>query len=217
MHPALHKSVNVSNVVGLLSLITLLFISSLTNAQTIPGTIAIDDGAKIWIEGTAGPVNFRCEAQEISGSGIINNTINPKASVQDSGKVRISVSLPVTSLDCGKDAMNADMYNALKAEQHPQISYKLLEATLTDGEPSNGWLNIYTQGVMEIAGVRDTTEISIRGKVIGEQQFRVTGDKKIHMDTYDIEPPSKMFGLIRASKKLRVLFDVTVTLQDKGQ
>jgi hypothetical protein len=32
------------------------------------------------------------------------------------------------------------------------------------------------------------------------------------MDTFEIKPPSAMFGLIRADKDLRVHFDVTVTL-----
>jgi len=200
-------------VIGFLSLITLLFIPVLSNAQTIPGTISIDKGAKIWIEGTAGPVSFSCRAQEVSGKGAIHNTTKPEASVQDSGRVRISVSLPVTSLDCGKKAMNSDMYNALRSKQHPRISYQVLEASLVEGQQPQNWMNIHTRGIMEIAGSRDTTDVFVRGKIIGQDQFQVTGHKQIHMDSYQIEPPSKMFGLIRASKELQVLFDVTVTLQ----
>lgn len=185
-------------------------------AQPIQGNIAIDEGGKLWIEGTAGPVNFKCRAEKLSGEGDIENATNPQSSVKGHGTVHISVTLPVKSLNCGKRAMNKDMYEALKSDSFPVISYRLLNATLTeaadDSLSGSGWMNIRTRGIMEIAGQQDTTTINVKGQVFGDNKFRVKGSKKIHMDTYDIEPPSTMFGLIRANKQLTVKFDVTVTL-----
>ena len=190
-----------------------------SGAQVIPGNITIDKGGRIWIEGTAGPVNFSCRAEQLSGQGEIDNAAEPKATVTEDGRIDISVSLPVKSLNCGKRAMNQDMYGALKAQKFPTISYQLLEASLIKQDDDSlseeeGWMNIQTRGVMEIAGVSDTTTVVVQGKVTGENKFHVRGSKDIHMDTYNIDPPSKMFGLIRASKDLTVYFDVTVTLHD---
>jgi hypothetical protein len=189
----------------------------LSGAQGIPSNISIDKGGRIWIEGTAGPVNFSCRAERLSGRGEIENVEEPKATVTEDGKVNISVSLPVKSLNCGKRAMNQDMYEALKAQQFSTISYQLLEASLISQDSdslSAGWMNIRTRGMMEIAGVIDTTTVIVKGKINDKNKFHVKGSKNIHMDTFNIDPPSKMFGLIRASKDLTVHFDVIVTLHD---
>lgn len=197
----------------------LLLIPVRSGAQSLPGQITIDEGGQIWIEGTAGPVDFSCRAKQLSGQGQINNTTNPKASVEEEGDVRISVILPVKSLDCGKRAMNNDMYDALKADKFPTITYQLLDASLVEGTnlSSNSWMDIQTRGIMEIGGVKDTTSVLVRGKIFAGNQFQVIGNKDIHMDTYNIDPPSKMFGLIRTSKDLSVHFDVTVTLENQNK
>jgi hypothetical protein len=190
--------------------------------QSLTGNITIKEGGHIWIEGTAGPVDFSCHAEKLSGHGKIENEQKPTTSVTGNGEINISVSLPVKSLNCGKRAMNNDMYGALKAEKFPFIHYRLLEASLTEGgsnTPIDGeqnWLNIRTRGIMEIAGVQDTTTVHVRGKVLGNNEFRVKGSKLIHMDTYSIDPPSKMFGLIRANKELTVYFDVAVALNNEA-
>lgn len=205
--------------IGVLLLSAILLLPRGSGAQSIPGHISIHEGGQVWIEGSAGPVDFSCRAKELSGQGQINNSTNPESSIEEKGKVRLSVSLPVKSLDCGKKAMNNDMYGALKADKHPSISYQLIEAKLVSSKEasSEGWLNIETRGIMEIGGVKDTTIVYVQGKTTGENSFQVKGRKDIHMDTYGIEPPSKMFGLIRANKNLRVHFDVTVKLQHPVQ
>lgn len=186
-------------------------------AQSVPGNISIDEGGELWIEGSAGPVDFSCDAEELSGSGNIENTANPASTVKGEGQVAISVSLPVASLDCGKRKMNRDMYEALKHDQFPVIRYRLLNAALVE-QPIDSvasedeWMTIRTHGIMEIAGVQDTTTFLVQGKIYDNDKFHVKGSKEIHMDTYDIEPPSTMLGLIRAKKRLMVYFDVTVTL-----
>jgi len=201
-----------------LTLLLTLAISFHSSAQSIWGDITIDRGAQLWIEGSAGVIHYKCEAEQILGKGKIENSEKPQSSVRAHGKVNLSVSLPVHSLDCGKRAMNNDMYNALKAEQFPSIHYKLLDAKLTEHQSAdtlNHWMDIRTRGVMEIAGVRDTTTIYVKGKVLGEKQFHVKGSKSLNMDTFNIKPPTAMFGLIRANKELVVHFDVTVTLGEE--
>lgn len=188
---------------------------SFAQSQPPAGTISIEKGGQLWIEGSAGLIDYRCTAEKLSGAGKINTPSNPASSVGAHGDVHISVVLPVESLNCGKRAMNKDMYEALKARSHPNIRFILLNA---DREKNNGtnedssWIFIRTRGLMEIAGVQDTTVLLVKGKVLSEKRFRVKGSKKIYMDTYNITPPSAMFGLIRADKELTVHFDVTVHL-----
>jgi len=182
--------------------------------------VTIEKGGKVWIEGEAGMISYQCNAENLSGVGRINNSqsTNSLSGVKKKdGDIEISVSLPVETLSCGKRAMDKDMYEALKSDSHPNISYKLLSAHLTDEEnDTTGWMNIHTRGIMEIAGVQDTTSFTVQGKLLSENRFQVKGSKHIHMDTYNIERPTAMLGLIKASKDLSVHFDVIVRLDDTG-
>lgn len=178
--------------------------------------VTIEKGGKVWIEGNAGMISFQCNAENLSGVGKINNTNNSLSSIEEEDReIEISVSLPVEALSCGKRAMDEDMYEALKSDSYPSISYKLLSAQLAEANSdTTEWMNIHTRGIMEIAGVRDTTSFVVQGKSMNNNRFQVKGSKKIHMDTYNIERPTAMLGLVKASKDLSVHFDVTVQLED---
>ena len=164
-------------------------------------------------------VDYTCRAEQLSGNGNIENASEPQQNIKGHGAVSIRVSVPVKSLECGKRAMNNDMYEALKADKYPSIHYQLLNATLVDSNRASskeepGWINIQTIGVLEIAGVKDTTQIFVRGRLLSKDRFRVRGSKGVSMNTYDIKPPTALLGLIKASSELTVNFDVTVRLNN---
>lgn len=202
----------------LLTLLIILTNISQSGAQSFPGKINIEKGGQLWIEGSAGRINFTCEAQELSGAGEIEDTKHPEANIRGQGNVTIAIALPVKSLDCGKRAMNKDMYEALKSDSFPDIQYQLLEANLSENadDTTANWMQISTRGIMAIAGVQDTTSFYVEGKLLDGNRFRVKGSKDIHMDTYDITPPRAMLGLIKADKNLTVHFDVTVKLNSRS-
>lgn len=181
--------------------------------------VTIEKGGKVWIEGEAGMISYQCNAENLSAVGKINNPNNSLNSInQEDGEIEISVSLPVEALSCGKRAMDKDMYEALKSENYPNINYKLLSAELADeNSDTTGWMDIHTRGIMEIAGVQDTTSFMVQGKLLNDNRFQVKGSKQIHMDTFNIERPTAMLGLIKASKDLSVHFHVTVQLEDTKQ
>lgn len=188
-------------------------------AQETPvGAIEIEEGGKVWIEGSASIVDYTCTARRLSGNGSIKNTRDPQQNIKGHGDVSVTVTIPVRLLDCGKKKMNNDMYEALKAEQHKSIIYQLIDAHLIEDDTAatgeDGWMDIKTTGMLEIAGVTNRTEVVVQGKLISEKRFRVKGSKQIDMEAYDIEPPTALLGLIKASNKLVVHFDVTVQLKN---
>ncbi|MCW9707295.1 YceI family protein [Fodinibius salsisoli] len=208
-------------VLRLFLALVFIMIGGAAAAQVTPqGSIEIEDGGKLWIEGSASIVDYSCNAEQLSGNGNIENTTEPQQNVQGHGAVSIEITIPVKSLECGKKGMNNDMYDALKAKQYQSIRYQLLSASLMQGDEAatadqeESWMNISTTGVLEIAGTQDTTQVIVAGHLISEERFRVKGSKKISMNTYNIKPPTAMFGLIKASSELTVHFDVTVRLKD---
>ncbi len=213
---------NTPNLILLLAVSLLALSPFPAGAQIVPqGTIEIEEGGELWIEGSASIVDYTCNAEELSGNGNIENTNRPQENVKGHGMVAITVSIPVTSLDCGKRAMNKDMYEALKADRFSTINFTLLDAVLVETDSTatasgyiEKWMNIRTTGILEIAGVKDTTDVFVNGWVMNNERFRVKGSKQISMKRFDIKPPTALLGLIKASSELTVHFDVTVRLKD---
>jgi len=48
------------------------------------------------------------------------------------------------------------------------------------------------------------------GNFLDDGRIRVTGKKEIKMTDYDVEPPTGLFGLVRAEDELTVHFDLYV-------
>ena len=218
LHPKPTYQISRLGMFPFIALVVLLvLIWGTAGAQITPaGAIEIEQGGQLWIEGSASVVNYTCRVEQLSGNGRIENTHHPQQNIKGHDAVSIQVNIPVKSFKCGKRAMNKDMYEALKAEDYPEIRYTLLAASLTDSsaDKSDFWMDIKTTGVLEIAGVKDTTQVNVKGRLISGDRFRVKGNKQISMKIYNIKPPSAMFGIIKASTELTVHFDVTVQLKD---
>lgn len=198
------------------SLLPILPLASPVNAQESKENMGIEIKGSLWIEGTAGIMDYRCNIRQLSQAYTLESSENPKAKASDPRNVTLSLTFPVTSFECERESMTRDLYEALKYDSFPTIRYELLKATLPEDSTktnSSAWIPVQTEGIMEMAGVRENTSFSIKGKVLGNRRYKVKGSKKIHMDTYDIEPPSKMGGLVTADKLLSVHFDVLVELQ----
>lgn len=183
------------------------------------GNIEIEPTGALWLEGSASVVDYRCYAESLAGSGKIENTTQPTQNVKGEGDVKVRVTIPVKALECGKSKMNRDLYNALKAEKHPRISYELLQADLlsqSTNPDSLGWMKIKTKGLLTIAGVTDTTDLVVEGQLVGQDRFRVKGVKPLNMHDFNIDPPTALMGLIKVNEKLTVHFDVSVHLNGQG-
>jgi len=186
-------------------------------AQSNMEPLDITMDGNLWIEGEAGMFNYECTIQQLSQASQITSAEKPRATIADSQNVGLAFTIPVTSFSCNKGSITENLYEALKYQSHPTISFRLMEANpkkeIADSL-SSSWIPINTHGIMEMAGVQEHTDFPIRGKALGEQRYQVKGHKKIHMDTYSIEPPSTMGGLVTADKVLSVYFDVVVEVKN---
>ncbi|MHB8336952.1 MAG: hypothetical protein ACYDEE_06025, partial [Ignavibacteriaceae bacterium] len=77
-------------------------------------------GSRLWIEGSSTINDFNCRARLVKGFAFIHSKDNlnekfSKGFKKDKDKDEVVVTVLVHSLDCGLDAMNEDMYRAMKA------------------------------------------------------------------------------------------------------
>ncbi len=178
-------------------------------------------GSKLWIEGTSTLNDFNCRATLIKGFAFLHSTVNLEEKLKENDESpqtddEVDVTILARSLNCGMDAMNQDMYNAMKADKYPSIHYSLIEAHIVDKD-SAGWSDLMTTGDLTIAGVTKTVDILVKVKRLRGGDFRLTGNKALSMKDYGIEPPNHLWGLIRAHDNFSVHFDLVVGYDEEDQ
>ncbi len=163
-------------------------------------------GSKLWFEGTSNIDEFTCSTHQVNGFAEIFNDqkLNPGSLKKD----KVIVTVLVHTLDCGKDMMNEDMYNAMKADKFPDIKYELIEAHLSPKPDSTNWFSMQTHGALYIAGEKNVVDIKFKVEKLTNGNFRLLGGIPLSMLDYGIVPPTHFFGLIKANKNLIVRFDL---------
>lgn len=205
----------------LILLLNLMFSHNMAGAQNLNGgnaePIHLSHDSRLWLEGVTNINNYSCAADTMSGFGKLEDVEKPQDSIERHGKVSINVEIPVYELDCGKRAMNNDMFEALQAKKHPRIMYSLEEAQFIDyaqDENNDEWMNIYTKGVITVAGVDKNIEVNILGRVLDNNRFHVKGEKELDMTEFGVSPPKALLGLIKAKENITIKFDVIVSLDE---
>ena len=107
------------------------------------------------------------------------------------------------TLKSGKKTMDNICYEALKAEDHPMITFSLLEVkSITNG---TGNYTITATGWMTIAGTKRVETITATGTV-SNGMIEFTGKHSMKMTDFDVEPPTALFGTLKTGDELEVVF-----------
>ncbi len=171
-------------------------------------------GSKFWIKGTSTINDFTCSTQKIVGYGSLSNSLDSLK--EDTEKTRLDTDkvviwIPVKSFDCGRNALNNDMYHAMKSDKYPEIYYVLTSAKLiTPYDSTDSTFVLESIGKLTISGKTNTVNIKINIHKLPNDELKLTGSLPISMHDYGIIPPTAFWGLIRAHDKLIIDFYLLV-------
>lgn len=101
--------------------------------------------------------------------------------------------------------MDKNVYEALKEEDHPEISYELKSTKYT--KASGQEYEITAIGDLTIAGQTKEVEITMNGE-FQDSMLKVEGSKSFNMSKFDVDPPTVMFGTIKTGDKITVDFSI---------
>jgi polyisoprenoid-binding protein YceI len=113
------------------------------------------------------------------------------------------VTIPVTSIKSEHAKMDKLMAEALKAKQHPEIRYELLEATPVTNPNA---FAMKTKGRLTIAGVTRELAMDIQGTRNADGRYVLTGQAPVKMTSFGIKPPVAMLGTIKTGDEVKVTF-----------
>ena len=173
--------------------------------------------SRLWIEGSSNVNQFECVAREYNGDATIRREISGGVeNFENDDQLSIRVEILVDAFECGRSRMNRDLRNALKSSSFPNITFIFGNAVQINSTPeSNGASRFEVSGILTVAGNTQNVTFELDGSFLDDGRIRVTGKKEIKMTDFDVEPPTGLFGLVRADDELTVHFDLYV-LEENG-
>jgi hypothetical protein len=117
------------------------------------------------------------------------------------------LTLPVTGFDCLNAMMTNDLRKTLKAKEFPNLRIHFLSL---EKYPALTGMQEAITGVVgvELAGV--IKKIEVRYKISTDNQgiVHLVGNQSIHFSDFNLIPPRKLGGMIRANDQLDVEFQI---------
>jgi polyisoprenoid-binding protein YceI len=105
------------------------------------------------------------------------------------------------------DALDKNMYKALKVDEFPDITFKLTKFDFS-GKPAGAAKAI---GVLKIAGVERQVTMDVTTKIDGEK-LDVQGRVDLLMTDFGIKPPTAMMGMLKTDPKVTVTFETVLAM-----
>ena len=161
--------------------------------------------SKITIAGTSNIHDYTATTTEAKVTKVQLGDAAPGAAFWDDvqkpgGLKAFEVTLPALTLKSTKDGLDKNMYKALKADKHPQITFTM---TRMEGEPGA----VKAIGTLNVAGVEREVTLPLKTARKGDS-LAVSGVLDILMTDYGIAPPKAMMGMVKADPKIKITFDV---------
>lgn len=125
-----------------------------------------------------------------------NNTVKLKG---------LELEIDVARVDCKKKIYNNNMYELLEADRYPTIAIDVLKLTAFD-DPAQDEIPVlgYFDVLVTIAGVTKEGRINLSILEKTEHSLHIAGDINLKMTDYNLEPPSKMGGMVKVKEDLLV-------------
>lgn len=185
-------------------------------------TLTVHAKSQFWIQGEATTHDFTCRVRRVEGRAELPPAEQavPSSGAQASrgdGSPDVIVRVPVQAFDCGGARMTRDLQETLKMEEHPEIRFELVHASVeTPSDLSGRWRVINALGALTIAGTKRLVRLEAKGHALDENRFRVRGCKPVRMSYFHIDPPTKAFGLVKVKDRVEVQFDLLAHTPDEA-
>ena len=189
--------------------------SALALAVTLTATtpraqspLAIDT-ARITIAGTSNVHDYTASTSDARVTRVQFGTVAPGTAFWDDvqkpgGLQAFDVVVAAVSLKSTKEGLDKTMYKALKVKEHAEIVFSLKRL---EGAPDA----LVAIGTLRIAGVEREVSLPLKTARKGAG-LSVTGEVGVLMTDYGIAPPKAMLGMVRADPKIKVTFEVLLSV-----
>lgn len=166
--------------------------------------------ARITIAGTSNIHAYTASTSAIRLTRVQLGSVTPSASFWDDvqkpgGITAFEIAIPAATLTSPKDGLDKNMHKALRAQEHADITFRLVRL-----EPTAAG-RVTAVGVLRIAGVEREITMALQ-TVRQESGLTVKGDVPLLMTDFGIKPPTAMLGMLKTDPKVTVSFEALLAV-----
>ena len=125
----------------------------------------------------------------------------------------VSLVVPINNLDCDNRRMNKDLRAALQADAFPDIRLDVFRIEMpwdvSDDAERNGRPRLILYGTMSLAGTSQEMTIRLTSWLDDMKRLHGQGSLEVRMTDFGIDPPTALFGLVKAHDDILIRFHLT--------
>jgi hypothetical protein len=175
-------------------------------AGALPENTPIRAESRVWITGASNLRRFRCRARDVEGSLVLRANATRSAVLSgENVSPEPSLRIVIDRVDCGIDAMNRHLRDALHGVAYPVIDFRLgtYEVDLTSATPVARIV-----GQVTIGGVQRPVAVTASVSADSLGAMHVQGTYGIQLRDFGVAAPRRFGGLLRVRDQVTVHFDV---------
>lgn len=184
----------------------LIFIFSSATAQDV--TLNLTDIQQFKIDGDSNVKTWDADITEAEGT-LIFSAVDELAldSLSSVSFKSMTITIPVSEIESGSGGLTKNMHKYLKEDDHPIITFNLTEVTSVELDGNSA--TIIADGVINAAGVDHSTTLNVDAVLNEDGTITFSGSQDLLMTSFNIDPPTAVFGTIRARDEIVILYSVT--------
>jgi hypothetical protein len=171
-------------------------------------TYTLQDSYEMRIDGDSNVKSWDAEVKEMDGELVLANTEDlTMETLAPEHFVSLSLNIPVENIESSSGGLTKNLQKYMKKDDHPYVTFMLSE--ITSIEKNEGTAQITATGVINAAGKDHNAEMTVEASMNDQGQFTFSGDTKLLMTSFDIDPPTAVFGTIRSKDEIIISFNTT--------
>lgn len=188
-----------------ITLALVVFLAATARAQSV-AELAVGNDSRVWIDGTTNINSWSCSATAVDATIAVDVAFKEDPDFPRYLK-SVQVRVPVTALKCGHAQMEKSLRRALKADDATRPSYITANfEAVPDGSDAASALTVNTVGALAIAGHENAVNMDVSTTRLADGTIEARGAVPILMSDFGIEPPTALFGALRAGNRVVVRF-----------
>lgn len=185
------------------TLFALLLTATAVNAQT---TYNASSESELSVEGTSNIRDWDGVATELSGALQLAEPVTSIEELQATDLQSLSLEIPVDGLENDSGKLTSNMHKYLKGKDHPVISFKL--TGVDEVAVTGSTAELTSRGEVTVAGVTLPITVSTELSILDSGILLATGVQDLKMTDFGIDPPTAMFGAIRATDEVQIHYAI---------
>ncbi|VXD12918.1 hypothetical protein [Marinoscillum sp. 108] len=185
--------------------------SSLLSAQPSHHEVTISSGRFI-LQGTTNLNTFECTlSQALPCKPIVVKTTSEARQIRFEG---LELKYPVSEFDCGLEAMSQDLRKTLKSDAYPYLLLRINDIQIKNESQEVAKLTVVSSVTITLAGKSHDALVE-NGLVINHSEGALTlaGTQHLSMHDFDLEAPTKFFGMVKVNDELNVSFELRMEVK----